>query len=98
MSAPRIPDSATVVARADLLSSEFGEELILLNLRDGIYYGLDQVGTRIWELIKRPVTVSRIRDTIVSEYEVDPARCERDLRELLADLQRKGLIEVTERA
>ena len=94
MPAARIPDSATVVVTAGVLSSTFDEEFVILNLDSGIYYGLEQVGARIWDLIQRPASVGSIRDTLVSEYEVDPGRCERDLQALLADLAAKGLVRI----
>jgi sulfur transfer complex TusBCD TusB component (DsrH family) len=93
----RIPDSATVVAAADLLSSTFDRELVILNLRDGVYYGLEDVGARLWSLLQRPITVAAIRDALVAEYDVEPARCGRDVRALLQDLAARGLIEVRER-
>ena len=96
MTARTIPDSATVVAAGDLLSTAFDDELVLLNLRDGVYYGLEDVGGRLWSLLQRPVTVSAIRETLVAEYHVEPARCGRDVRALLQDLAARGLIEVRE--
>ena len=98
MPASAISGHTTVVATADLLSSEFGEEFIILNLRDGIYYGLDHVGARIWNLVRQPTTVTAVRDALVSEYEVDPAQAQEDLLRLLGDLASKGLIEIRETA
>jgi Coenzyme PQQ synthesis protein D (PqqD) len=51
---------STVVAAAEQVSSEIGEEVAILDLKAGTYYGLDAVGARIWELIQEPVTASRI--------------------------------------
>lgn len=98
MTARTIPESATVVAAGELLASEFGDELVILNLRDGVYYGLEDVGARIWKLLQAPVSVPAIREAIVAEYDVEPARCERDLRTLLGELSAKGLVEVREGA
>lgn len=92
-----IAETETIVAAADLLTNEFGTELVILNLRDGVYYSLDDVGTRIWQLIQEPRTVLAIRDAVVEEYDVDPARCERDIRQLVGALAAKGLIEIRER-
>ncbi|MBI4421388.1 MAG: PqqD family protein [Gemmatimonadetes bacterium] len=92
-----IPDSAIVVAAGDLLTSEFDRELVILNLRDSVYYGLEDVGARIWNLLQKPVPVSAIRDLLVSEYDVDPARCDRDLQGLLAELVTRGLVQIRER-
>lgn len=90
----RVSDRATVVAAGDVLASEFGDELIILNLRDGVYYGLEDVGARIWQLLQRPISVAALRDALVTEFEVDPARCEQDVLTLLADLAGKGLVEI----
>ena len=87
-----------MVASADLLATEFGAELVLLNLRDGVYYGLEDVGARIWQLVQQPVTVAAIRDAVMSEYDVDPARCARDVQSFLRELAGRGLVQVREHA
>ena len=92
-----IRDTSTVVAAGDLLATSFGAELVILGLKDGVYYGLEEVGARVWELLQRPVAVSAIRDALVEEFDVAPERCGRDLVKLLTDLAKRGLIEVRER-
>jgi hypothetical protein len=89
-----IPDRATIVAASDVLATEFGDEVVILNLRDGVYYGLEDVGTRIWQLLQQPVSVLTIREAIVAEFEVESARCERDIRLLLTDLVARRLVEI----
>lgn len=96
MTRSAIPDSATVVATSDLLASEFGDEVVLLSLRDGMYYGLEDVGTRVWSLLQTPTTLGAIRDALVAEYRVEPVRCERDLRALLGEMASRGLVEIRE--
>ena len=68
--------------------------MAILDLKAGVYYGLDAVGARIWSLIQEPRTVNEIRDILLEEYEVEPERCERDLLELLQRLADEGIIEV----
>jgi hypothetical protein len=97
MTRRHIPETATIVAAGDLLASSFGAEQVILSLKDGVYYGLEDVGARIWELLQRPIAVSGIRDALVAEYDVEPERCARDLEALLDALAARGLIEVRER-
>jgi Coenzyme PQQ synthesis protein D (PqqD) len=52
------------------------------------------VGARIWELVQTPRRVGELRDRIVAEYDVEPPEAERDLLDLLADLARRGLVDV----
>ena len=82
-----------VVVSQDQVSCELGGEAAILNLKAGVYYGLNEVGARIWKLIQEPKRVSEIRDTILEEYEVEPDQCEVDVIVLLQDLLDNGLIE-----
>jgi hypothetical protein len=86
--------SSSVVAAKDQVSSDLGDEVAILHLNAGVYYGLDGVGARIWDLIQQPRTVEEVRDVLIREYEVEPDRCESDLITLLQRLADEGLIEV----
>lgn len=86
---------STVVAVKGQVSSDLGGEVVILDLEAGEYYGLDAVGARVWTLLQESGTAKEIRDVIVSEYEVDPKRAERDLLELLQKLADERLIEVS---
>ena len=68
----------------------------MLDLSSGEYYSLDEVGIRVWQLLQEPATVSAIRDAVVSEYDVDPVRCELDIRALLGEMAARGLVEIRE--
>jgi hypothetical protein len=86
--------SSSVVASKDQVFSDLGGEVAILHLKAGVYYGLDAVGARIWDLIQEPRFVEEVLDVLVSEYEVEPGRCESDLITLLQRLAEEGLIEV----
>jgi hypothetical protein len=91
-----ISKSAIVVATQEQVSSDLAGEAVILNLKNGMYYGLDAVGARIWTLIQQPQSVAALRDTIVTEYDVEAERCERDILTLLTNLAAAQLIEVTD--
>jgi hypothetical protein len=90
-----ISTSSLVAASKDQVSSDLAGETILLSMQSAMYYGLDEVGSRIWELVRAPVRVSEIRDAIAREYDVDLERCEADILAFLRQLAAKGLIEVS---
>ncbi len=79
---------------SDQVSTKLEDETVILHLKDGIYFGLNQVGTRIWNLLEVYRSVGEIRDTLLEEYEVEPAQVEGDLLELVKELHAKGLIEI----
>ncbi len=81
-----------LVASDALVSCDLAGEAVILSLETELYYALDPVGTRVWELLQEPRTVAAVRDAVVAEYDVEPARCEADLLALLADLARHQLV------
>lgn len=85
---------SVVVAASKQVSCPLGEESAILNLKSSIYYGLNPIGTLVWNLLRQPRCIGEIRDALLNEYEVEPDRCERDLLDLLAKLRKEGLIEV----
>ena len=91
---PVISGSSIVVAARAQVSCDLEGEAAILHLDSGVYYGLDPVGARIWQLVQTPTSVSAVRAAILAEYDVDPGRCERDLLSLLRDLLRAGLVDV----
>ena len=89
-----VSDQSVVAATEDQVSCKLGAESAILNVKQGIYYGLDPVGTEIWNLLQTPVKVANIQEILLREYDVEPDRCQRDLLSLLEDLLKAGLIEI----
>jgi hypothetical protein len=85
---------SVIVANHEQLSANLDDEVVILHVNAGAYYGLDQVGVFVWNLIQEPRRVSDIRDAICEEYEVKLERCEHDLLTLLEELAAYQLIEV----
>jgi hypothetical protein len=90
----RLSLRSIVTATTDQVSCPLGEESAILSLTNTVYYGLNPVGTRIWNLLQRPRSVGELRDTLLDEYDVESERCERDLLDLLEKMRVEGLIQV----
>lgn len=96
---PATPASVTldrVFTRSpDVLFQEVGGEAVLLDLASETYFGLNPVGTRIWQLIGEGSALQAIRDTLVAEYDAPPEQIESDLLMLAAQLCDAGLVKAT---
>ncbi len=86
--------NSTVSVASEVVSCDLVDEAALLNMKDGVYYGLNPVGARIWELIQKPIKVSGILEVLVDEYDVERDVCQADLMELLEQLLEKELVKV----
>jgi hypothetical protein len=71
-------------------------DVVLLNPANGLYYGLDTVGSRIWSLLGDRVTLGTIRDVLAREFEVTPETAWQDLTRLVGEMQSQGLVIVYE--
>ena len=76
----------------DVVFRELDGEGVILNLASGIYFGLDQTGTRMWRLIEQHGQLTAVMAALSDEYEAASETLERDLISLVAELTEKGLL------
>ena len=86
--------ASTVRIKDDVIFNDLQGEVVLLNLKTGIYFGLDPVGTRAWQLIQDHGSLGPVRDDMLGEYEVSAERLWEDLQDLVIRLADNGLVEV----
>jgi hypothetical protein len=90
-------DESRVAISPDQMSAELDGEAVVLNLKDGVYFGLNPVGTRVWALLKAaPRSVAELRQAMLAEYDVAFDQCDADLRALLGALKEHGLVDISE--
>jgi hypothetical protein len=83
---------ASVSIPDDVIFRDLDGEAIILNLASGMYFGLDEVGTRAWMLLAESSSIRRVVEVMKDEYDVDAAVLERDVLELVSQLTDKGLV------
>lgn len=77
----------------DILFHEVGGEAVILNLESGKYYGLDEVGTRMWALLSEYGAIEPVVNALLAEYEVEEEQLRSDLLKLINDLSSHGLLQ-----
>ncbi|HVB97764.1 MAG TPA: PqqD family protein [Candidatus Dormibacteraeota bacterium] len=87
--------SAHVAVPPHVLLQQVGEESVLLDLKTETYFGLDSVGTRMWEALTKAATVDAAYREVLATYEVDPTRLRQDMEALIEKLIEKGLLETS---
>ena len=90
-----LSESATIVVSKEQVSSRLGDEAAILSLKNGVYYGLNPVGARVWNLIQQPRTFAELSSILASEYDVEAPRLKSDLRNLIAQLAEQRLVEIS---
>jgi hypothetical protein len=91
----KINEQTKIKCTANQVSSDLSsDEVVILHLKAGAYFGLEGVGWRVWRLIQNPISVGELIETLCGEYEVEAGRCRAEVFALLVDLSGHGLIEI----
>lgn len=88
-------EQVRIFATQDHVSCDLCDEAAILHLKNGVYYGLNPVGARIWKLLQQPLTIGQLLERMLAEYDVDNKRLEADVRHLLGELAENDLIRVS---
>jgi hypothetical protein len=70
-------------------------EAVIVDLKRGLYFGLDEIGTAIWQCIAQHGTVSQAVAQLEQDYDIDPAQLRDDVRRWIARTRAAGLIEAS---
>ena len=81
-----------VAINPSVIYRELAGEVVLLNLQSGVYYGLDPVGARVWQLLTQSRGVDDVCATLIDEYDVSAETLRADVQRLIGELSEKGLV------
>lgn len=91
-----LASNCLIKAANNQLSSEIAGEAVILDLKSGVYYGLNETGNKIWQWLQHPKQVKEIYTLFLQEYEVEADQWSGDLHNLLQEMLAAGLIEVVD--
>ena len=94
----KVSNYSIIRATQDQVSSDLAGEAVIPHLNSGVYYGVNEVGARIWNSIQQQKTVNDLQGMLLEEYEVEPEQLRSDTLPLLQQLAAEGLIEVKNEA
>jgi Coenzyme PQQ synthesis protein D (PqqD) len=90
----RIQLAHTIGPSGGAVSCDLINEVLILDLSSGVYFGLEGVGSVLWQYIQEPRTVQQVVDHLMSQYDVSRETCETQTVGFLEDLAKHGLIAV----
>ncbi|MFC2176402.1 lasso peptide biosynthesis PqqD family chaperone [Bacteroidota bacterium] len=83
----------TVITRSEeAVSAEVDGTAVMMSVESGKYFGLDEIATRIWDLVENPLSFEAICTSLLTEYDIDEATCKQDVTDLLTHLQGENLV------
>ena len=80
----------------EVIQSRIGDEIVMLDVESGFYFGLNSVASVIWDMMKVEVDLETMVGELMREFDVDKSTCELDTIELLTHMLEKKIIRVVE--
>lgn len=87
--------TSTITRSEEAVSAEVDGTAVMMSVNNGKYFGLDEIATRIWDLLEEPKQFDELCNVLQEEYEVDADTCKADLTDLLIELEAENLVSVT---
>ena len=84
--------TSTVTRSDQVLSTDLGGEIVMMDLESGEYFNMKDTAHRIWELVETPKTVGDLVEALQAEFSVDPDTCQKDVTSFVAELQSAGIV------
>ena len=92
--AHRLSLDCTVQRDPDVIGAKAGEDIVMVSIANGFYYGVSDVAREIWEAIERPKKISDLIDDLAESYNVDRSLCEKQTLSFLDSLLTERLLQV----
>ncbi|MDD7987006.1 PqqD family peptide modification chaperone [Lentisphaera marina] len=89
----KITKNCTLKRNPEIISSKIDDEVVMMSIEEGKYFGLDPIGSIIWELLEEPKSLKKILPELVDEFDVSEEQCEKDCMSFVLDMiDKKTLI------
>jgi hypothetical protein len=89
-------DDRTLISRnSSLLAAPVNDEIVMMVLDSGVYYGLDDIGSEIWRRLETPRTFVDLIDGLAADFDADRAVIAADVRELLTVMAEHEVVSLT---
>jgi Coenzyme PQQ synthesis protein D (PqqD) len=97
MTFPQVLNLDCIVQRdSDVLAAEADQDLVMVSIANGLYYGVSDVAREIWEAIEHPRKISDLIDDLAGTYNIDRTTCKEETLSFLEDLRAEGLLKVSD--
>lgn len=92
---PDLAPNSLLIRSPDLVATELDGDIVMMHIKSGQYFGISGVGTRIWAMLDRPITLDDLTRGIVTEYLVDEQTCRKDIMAFVEALMAQEAVQIT---
>lgn len=86
--------NSKIVQNKKIDASDIDGDKVMMDLDKGMYFSLNSVGSRIWDIIENPITIDQVVEVLLSEYDIDKNECKETVVSFIKGLEENELIKV----
>ncbi|MEA1877569.1 MAG: PqqD family protein [Bacteroidota bacterium] len=75
-----------------IIDGELDDQQVMMHIDKGMYYGLNPIGKRIWDMLEKPKSFEEMTQTLLQEFEVSEQQCKKEVQEFLDDAIEKDIL------
>ena len=90
----RFTETTLIVKNDQLLASQIGQEAVMMCAETGKYYGLNETGTCIWNLLAAPTTYGDLCRKLASSFGISEEQCTVDITPFIYKMVEERIITV----
>ncbi|MFT5083440.1 MAG: hypothetical protein ACI9Y1_001483 [Lentisphaeria bacterium] len=94
--AEKLTLSSTVRRNENIVDAVIDGETVMMSIENGQYYGLDNIASRIWQLVEKPIKINDICQSLQEEYNVNQTLCQSDVIAFLDNLKESDVVLVSD--
>lgn len=80
------------VQNKEIIQSKIADEVVMLDVESGFYFGLNSVGSIIWNHLEKPITFDELIASLIGQFDIDKETCQKDTMEFIVQLLEKNII------
>jgi len=89
---PAIASSTPLIRNDEMIAVEVDRSVVMMSVEQGMYYGLEGVGPRVWSLLAAPRSMDELCSTLLEEYDVSPEDCRVEVQRFVSEMVEAGLV------
>lgn len=89
-----VDSDVKLLRSGDLIEADIDDDKVMMSVESGMYFGLNPVAARVWELLAQPRNMTEVVEVLTQEFDVDPDQCRSDVAHFIEQLNENKLISV----
>jgi len=91
----KLTGNTLITRSSEIVHTDMDGEVVMMSIEQGEYYGIDQIGSHIWNMLEEESSIEALCSRLCQRYDVDAKQCQQDVIRFLEKMLEHKIIEVS---